>query len=109
MSFAVTNRTTKYWGGATVAEKCRDGKRARETRSSSHDSNGCRVETVVTESPDYPASHQMLYGQLIEAHELMRNTTVLPDPVVNPLRVPFVFGEMVMAWYTFGQKGGLLP
>ncbi|MDD4018133.1 MAG: hypothetical protein PHV28_09320 [Kiritimatiellae bacterium] len=55
LSFFVTNRVTRYWGGDTVTEKFWDGKWTRETRSAFYDGNGCRVETVVTESSDYPA------------------------------------------------------
>ncbi len=51
----VTNRTTKYWGGATVEEKYWDGKWTRETRATTHDASGCRVETVTAEASDMPA------------------------------------------------------
>jgi len=39
----------------TVTEKFWDGKWTRETRSTSYDASGCRVETVIAESSDYPA------------------------------------------------------
>ena len=55
VSLNVTNRMTVYWGGDTVTEKFWDGKWTRETRSTSYDASGCRVETVTKEASDYPA------------------------------------------------------
>jgi len=55
VSLNVTNRVTRYWGGDTVTEKFWDGKWTRETRFTSYDASGCRVETVIAESSDYPA------------------------------------------------------
>jgi RHS repeat-associated protein len=54
-SGGVTNRTTETFGGATVEEKFWDGKWTRETRSTAYGADGCRVETVLAESSDYPA------------------------------------------------------
>ena len=53
-SAGVTNRVTRYFGGATINERFWDGNWTRETRSESFNAQGCRVETVVTESSDYP-------------------------------------------------------
>ncbi|MDD4621835.1 MAG: hypothetical protein PHG71_01205, partial [Kiritimatiellae bacterium] len=54
-SAGVTNRVTRYFGGAVMAEKYWDGRWTRETRSSGLDTAGCRVETVIAESSDYSA------------------------------------------------------
>jgi hypothetical protein len=56
VSAGVTVRTTRIRGGATISEKLWDGKWTRETRSESFTAGGCRIETVVTESSDGPAS-----------------------------------------------------
>jgi len=54
-SAVVTNRVTRYFGGAVMEEKYWDGRWTRETRSSDLDTAGCRVETVIAESSDYSA------------------------------------------------------
>jgi RHS repeat-associated protein len=51
----VTNRVTRYSGGATVEERFWDGKWTRETRSDTYGPDGCHIETAVTESSDCPA------------------------------------------------------
>jgi hypothetical protein len=55
ISAGVTNRSSMIPGAAPVEERFWDGKWTRTTRTASFGADGCRAETTVTESSDYPA------------------------------------------------------
>ena len=75
-SSGVTNRTTETFGGNTVTEKFWDGKWTRETRSTSYDASGCRVETVTKESSDYPA-----YAASVTTYDFLGRVVSVVTPI----------------------------
>ena len=75
-SAGVTNRTTRYWGGATVTEMFWDGKWTRETLSTAYDESGCRVETVTRKSSDYP-----VYVATVTAYDFLGREVSVAVPL----------------------------